>query len=101
MKIPHREIATVLHTGIIGVIWFEAFRVIDWQVADYPVAAAAFRAGFGSSLYRVEWRPGMRPLVTVPLRHSRAGTAPSAAPTGAAAPSSATTTSPAKPAESA
>lgn len=93
------------HTGIIGVIWFEAFRVIDWQVTDYPAAAAAFRAGFGSNLYRVEWRPGMRPLVTVPLRHGHAGrrpaTTPSTAPTGAAARPSATTTSPAKPTESA
>jgi len=55
------------HTGIIGVIWFEAFRVIDWQVADYPAAAAAFRAGIRNRLYRTEWLPGMRPLLTVPL----------------------------------
>jgi Glycosyl hydrolase family 26 len=53
------------HTGIIGVIWFEGTTDIDWQVTDDPAAAAAFRAGLGSSRYRLEWRPGMRPLLTV------------------------------------
>jgi beta-mannanase len=90
------------HTEIIGVIWFEAFRVIDWQVADHSAAASAFRAGFGSSLYRVEWRPGMRPLLTVPLRGRTAGASRrpshSAAPGSAAtSPWPAATTSPAKP----
>lgn len=92
------------HTGIIGVIWFEAFRVIDWQVADHPAAAAAFRAGFGSGLYRVEWRPGMRLLLTVPLRGRTAGgwqrPSPGAAPSSAAtSPRTAAATSPAKPTE--
>ncbi len=93
------------HTDIIGVIWFEAFKVVDWQVADYPAAAAAFRAGTGSRLYRIEWRPGMRPLLTVPLRGSGAGNgrptpSPSAAPSSAAtSPPTAATTSPAKPTE--
>lgn len=92
------------HTEIIGVIWFEAFRVIDWQVADHPAAASAFRAGFGSSLYRVEWRPGVRPLLTVPLRGRTAGASRrpshSAAPGSAAtSPWPAATTSPAKPTE--
>jgi mannan endo-1,4-beta-mannosidase len=84
------------HKDIIGIIWFEAFRVIDWQVADHPAAAAAFRAGLGSSLYRVEWRPGMRPLLTVPLRGLTAGGAPGSA---ATSPRTAATTSPAKPTE--
>jgi mannan endo-1,4-beta-mannosidase len=92
------------HTEIIGVIWFEAFRVIDWQVADHSAAASAFRAGFGSSLYRVEWRPGMRPLLTVPLRGRTAGASRrpsrSVAPGRAAtSPWPAATTSPAKPTE--
>jgi beta-mannanase len=92
------------HTEIIGVIWFEAFRVIDWQVADHSAAASAFRAGFGSSHYRVEWRPGMRPLLTVPLRGRTAGASRrpshSAAPGSAAtSPWPAATTSPAKPTE--
>jgi len=93
------------HTDIIGVIWFEAFKVVDWQVANYPAAAAAFRAGIGSRLYRIEWRPGMRPLLTVPLRGSGAGDgrptpSPSAAPSSAAtSPPTAATTSPAKPTE--
>ena len=53
------------HADIIGVIWFEGVTVIDWQVADNPAAAAAFRAGFGGSFYRTQWQPGMRPLLTM------------------------------------
>jgi mannan endo-1,4-beta-mannosidase len=93
------------HTDIIGIIWFEGFAAIDWQVADYPAAAAAFRAGFDSTLYRVEWRPGMRPLLTVPWRGGSADggrrtPSPSAAPRRAAtSPLTAAGTSPAKPTE--
>jgi beta-mannanase len=57
------------HTGIIGIIWFEGFEVVDWQVADNLAAAAAFRAGLSSSLYRVDWQPGMTALLTVPLQN--------------------------------
>jgi hypothetical protein len=53
------------HADIIGVIWFEGVTVIDWQVADNPAAAAAFRAGFSGSFYRTQWQPGMRPLLTM------------------------------------
>jgi mannan endo-1,4-beta-mannosidase len=56
------------HPDIIGIIWFEGITVTDWQVADNPAAAAGFRAGLVSSLYRTEWQPGMRPLVTMPPR---------------------------------
>ena len=56
------------HPDIIGIIWFEGVTVIDWQVADNPAAAGAFRAGFGSSLYHVAWQPGIRPLLSVPAR---------------------------------
>ena len=92
------------HTDIIGVIWFEAFKVVDWQVTDYPAAAAAFRAGIGSRLYQTQWRPGMRPLLTLAPRGSGPGArptpSPSAAPSGAAtSPSAATTTTLAKPTE--
>jgi mannan endo-1,4-beta-mannosidase len=54
------------HADIIGVIWFEGITVIDWQVADNPAAAAAFRAGLNSSIYRVRWQRGMGPLLRVP-----------------------------------
>jgi beta-mannanase len=83
------------HTGIIGIIWFEGFKTIDWQVADNPAAAAAFRAGFGNSLYRVEWRPGMRPLLTVPRRGAVANgnrSAPSSSSSARSSPKSKTST---------
>jgi mannan endo-1,4-beta-mannosidase len=95
------------HKDIIGIIWFEAVRVIDWRVADHPAAAAAFRAGLASSLYRVKWRPGMRPLLTVPLRGRTAAgggrrpspSSPRSRATTAPSPRTAATTSQAKPAE--
>ena len=49
------------HPNIIGVIWYEGFNVIDWKVADYPAAAAAFKAGFASPHYHMSWAPGMTP----------------------------------------
>ena len=55
------------HTDIIGLIWYEDFNVIDWKVSDYPASAAAFRRGFASPLYHVVWKPGMVPVLQVPL----------------------------------
>jgi hypothetical protein len=55
------------HPDIIGVIWFEAFNVIDWKVADDPAAGAAFAAGLARPRYRLRWQPGARPLLTVPV----------------------------------
>lgn len=54
------------HPEIIGIIWFEAFNVIDWKVADDPRAATAFAAGLASPLYRVRWQAGMTGLLTLP-----------------------------------
>jgi mannan endo-1,4-beta-mannosidase len=86
------------HTQIIGIIWFEGIAAVDWRVADYPAAAAAFQAGLISSLYRVQWRPGMRPLLSVPLRggsadRSQPDLSPRAAPSRAPSPSMAATSS--------
>src|ERR1039457_5076562 len=50
------------HKGIIGIVWFEAVDVVDWQVASYPQAAAAFGAGYASPLYHVRRSPGMTAL---------------------------------------
>jgi mannan endo-1,4-beta-mannosidase len=86
------------HPDIIGIIWFEGVTVVDWQVADNPPAAAAFRTGSGSGRYRVEWQPGMRPLLMVPppgpADGSRRLPSPGATPgqTAASSPTAATTT---------
>ncbi len=73
------------HTDIIGVIWFEAFNVIDWRVADDPAAARAFAAGLTSPLYRTPWKPGMPALATVPIPAVVPGSQPTAAASQAAA----------------
>jgi mannan endo-1,4-beta-mannosidase len=79
------------HTDIIGLIWYEDFNVVDWKVADHPAAAAAFRKGFANPLYHVTWKPGMVPLLEVPLpAHEPVGPSPSPS-----VPVATTTTSPA------
>ncbi|HEY7173826.1 MAG TPA: hypothetical protein VH442_02825 [Micromonosporaceae bacterium] len=42
------------HPNIIGVIWFEAVKELDWRVAASP-AAAAYRQGAEDARYQVTW----------------------------------------------
>jgi hypothetical protein len=81
------------HTDIIGVIWFEAFNVIDWKVTDDLAASRAFAAGLASPQYQVQWKPGMPGLLTVPVPALVPGTAP-AVTASPAAPAPATTPPP-------
>jgi len=53
---------------IIGVIWQEATKEVDWRVAASPAASAAFAAGAADPRYDVTWRPASRPQRTVDLR---------------------------------
>lgn len=54
------------HPEIIGVVWFEVNREIDWRIADAPAAAAAFAAGAIASRFDTPWTPYTRPRTTVP-----------------------------------
>jgi mannan endo-1,4-beta-mannosidase len=45
------------HPEVIGVIWFEATKEIDWRIAKAPDAAAAFAAGAADPAYDVTWAP--------------------------------------------
>ena len=55
------------HPDVIGVIWYEAVKVVDWRLATHPAAAAAFRrAVAGNPLYDTPWKPGMVPEESVP-----------------------------------
>jgi len=49
------------HPDIIGVIWYEAANIVDFQVTDDPAAGTAFRAGAASPRYRLIWTPSMQP----------------------------------------
>jgi len=78
------------HTDIIGVIWFEAFNVIDWKVTDDPAASRAFATGLASPRYQAQWKPGMPGLPTVPVP----ALVPGAAPAVTASPATPATTPP-------
>lgn len=49
------------HPEIIGVIWFEAVKEIDWRVANSPAAAAAFGTGAADPRYDTPWAPNGYP----------------------------------------
>jgi mannan endo-1,4-beta-mannosidase len=54
-ELPH-------HSEIIGVIWFEAVKELDWRVVSDPAAAAAYRQGAADPRYQVTWSPNTVPL---------------------------------------
>lgn len=53
---------------IIGVIWQESTKEVDWRVAVSPAASRAFAAGAADPRYAVTWRWSSKPELTLPLR---------------------------------
>jgi mannan endo-1,4-beta-mannosidase len=53
------------YPDIIGVIWQEAVKTVDWRIAVSPPAAAAYAVGAANPRYDVSWRPTSRPLLTL------------------------------------
>jgi hypothetical protein len=47
---------------IIGVIWFEATKEIDWRIASRPAAAAAYATGAADQRYNTQWTNNSVPL---------------------------------------
>ncbi|MFG2146216.1 glycoside hydrolase family 26 protein [Streptomyces sp. NPDC048696] len=47
---------------IIGVVWYQAVKEIDWRVGTSTASSAAFTAGASAGRYQQRWEPG------VPLR---------------------------------
>jgi beta-mannanase len=47
-QLPH-------HPEVIGLIWFEATKEIDWRIAAAPDAATAFGQGAADPRYRTPW----------------------------------------------
>ena len=43
------------HPEVIGVIWFEATKEIDWRIARAPAAAAAYATGAADPRYNAPW----------------------------------------------
>jgi len=49
------------HPEVIGVVWFETKKELDWRIATVPAAAAAFAAGAADPRYRAPWAPNAVP----------------------------------------
>jgi mannan endo-1,4-beta-mannosidase len=49
------------HKDIIGLIWFEVDKELDWRIASSRAAAAAFAQGVASPRYDLRWSPTMVP----------------------------------------
>ena len=54
------------HPDIIGVIWFEAVKELDWRVSSSPAASAIFRQGAAAPRYHVAWSPNSVPRTAPP-----------------------------------
>lgn len=51
------------HPDVIGVIWFESTKEIDWRIAGTPAAAAAFARGAANARYDTPWATNGVPRV--------------------------------------
>lgn len=49
------------HKQVIGVIWFEATKELDWRLASTPEAAKAFGENAAQDRYRTPWTPRSLP----------------------------------------
>jgi len=51
------------YASVIGVIWFEASKEIDWRIAAAPAAASAFAVGAADPRYDAPWSPAGVPRI--------------------------------------
>ncbi|MFJ2864643.1 glycoside hydrolase family 26 protein [Kitasatospora sp. NPDC087314] len=84
------------HPDIIGVIWYEARKEVDWRVAASGAAAEAYAAGVAAPRYSTPWTVHSEPALTVPPPAPAPAPDPPASPTPSTSPSAATTKPPVK-----
>ncbi|WP_346533345.1 glycosyl hydrolase [Micromonospora sp. DPT] len=53
------------HRDIIGLIWFEANKEVDWRIISSPAAAKAFARAVAASRYDFGWSPAMLPRTQI------------------------------------
>ncbi|MET8365456.1 glycosyl hydrolase [Micromonospora sp. NPDC005194] len=53
------------HRDIIGLIWFEARKEVDWRIVSSPAVAKAFARAVAAPRYDVGWSPAMVPRTRV------------------------------------
>ncbi|MFJ8432334.1 glycoside hydrolase family 26 protein [Kitasatospora sp. NPDC094019] len=73
------------HPDIIGLIWYEAVKEVDWRVTASAASAAAYAAGVSAPRYAGQWTVRSQPLLTVPPPVPPA-TPPAATPSAPATP---------------
>ncbi|WP_231929896.1 glycoside hydrolase family 26 protein [Micromonospora inositola] len=58
-----RETFRVLprHKDIIGLIWFEVNKELDWRIVSSPAVAKTFAQAVAAPRYQLTWSPGMLP----------------------------------------
>ncbi|MFG3600985.1 glycoside hydrolase family 26 protein [Micromonospora chersina] len=49
------------HRDVIGLIWFEVDKELDWRIAGSPAASTAFAQSVAAPRYDVRWSPGLLP----------------------------------------
>ncbi|MFE6746712.1 glycoside hydrolase family 26 protein [Kitasatospora purpeofusca] len=76
------------HPDIIGLIWYEAVKEVDWRITASGPAAAAYAAGVSAPRYAGQWTVRSQPLLTVPPPAPPAATPAPSAPASAPAPTS-------------
>ncbi|MFE7188641.1 glycoside hydrolase family 26 protein [Kitasatospora sp. NPDC057541] len=74
------------HPDIIGLIWYEAVKEVDWRVTASAASAAAYAAGVSAPRYAGQWT-----VRSQPLRAVQSTAPPSAPPSPSASPSPSTT----------
>jgi hypothetical protein len=55
------------HSDIIGLIWYESIKELDWRIISSPAAAAAFARGVADRRYDFTWSADMVLRTEVPL----------------------------------
>ncbi|MGW2249140.1 glycoside hydrolase family 26 protein [Kitasatospora sp. NPDC001660] len=80
------------HPDIIGVIWYEARKEVDWRVAASEAASQAYAAGVSAPRYNTPWTVRSVPALTVappppPAPSPAPDPSPSASPSATARPS--------------
>ena len=53
------------HPDVIGLIWFEVDKELDWRIVSSPAVARAFATAVADPRYQFGWSPDMRPRTTL------------------------------------
>ncbi|MFE2411034.1 glycoside hydrolase family 26 protein [Kitasatospora sp. NPDC059408] len=84
------------HPDIIGVIWYEARKEVDWRVAASDAAAQAYAAGVSAPRYNTPWTVHSVPALTAAPPPPPPAPSPDPSPSPSASPSAGKPSPPAR-----